>query len=290
MHRSVSQITSYNQCSMQYALQRVLKVPERPAWWNVGGSAVHRVIETYETERAQGEVLTPMHLSLLFVEEFRLGISLAEEIEPDKSKWRAARSGKENGQWWLTSGPYQCRRYAEREAEREFEVWRLEDGTPALELEYSLDVEGVEVKGFIDAIFRYPNGDPLIRDVKSGGRKPDDTFQLGVYGHAANRCFGIPVRFAEFYMTRDGISGRPGGSLGHVDVMADHPWESVVYQTLTMDRGERAGLYPAKPSSLCSSCGVLSACPVKGGTAEARQNFHKILSAGLDRDAPTSSL
>lgn len=46
-HRSFSQFTSWLKCGKAYQLERVLEAPAMPAWYLVGGSAVHSAIETY---------------------------------------------------------------------------------------------------------------------------------------------------------------------------------------------------------------------------------------------------
>lgn len=37
-------------CGKLWQLKRLLRLPERPAMWNVGGHAVHAAIEEYERE------------------------------------------------------------------------------------------------------------------------------------------------------------------------------------------------------------------------------------------------
>jgi hypothetical protein len=45
--RSYSQLTTFGQCAREYQLARVVKLPRRPAWYFIGGNAVHSVIESY---------------------------------------------------------------------------------------------------------------------------------------------------------------------------------------------------------------------------------------------------
>lgn len=45
---SYSQFTSYLQCGKAYQLRRLFDVPEVPAWYLAGGSAVHAVTEAYD--------------------------------------------------------------------------------------------------------------------------------------------------------------------------------------------------------------------------------------------------
>lgn len=44
-HRSFSQLKTFLRCARQYYLSKVARVPETPAMYLVGGSAVHTQIE-----------------------------------------------------------------------------------------------------------------------------------------------------------------------------------------------------------------------------------------------------
>lgn len=46
-HRSFSQFTSWLKCGKAYQLERIVKVPTTPAWYFVGGSAIHDALEHY---------------------------------------------------------------------------------------------------------------------------------------------------------------------------------------------------------------------------------------------------
>src|SRR5690606_39982323 len=47
-HRSVSQLTTYAQCSMRYYLTRMAGHRELPAGWTIQGLAVHSAVEEWE--------------------------------------------------------------------------------------------------------------------------------------------------------------------------------------------------------------------------------------------------
>lgn len=49
-HRSYSQLTTWLKCQRQYYLQKVAKVPERPAVYLVAGTAIHEAIEQVNHE------------------------------------------------------------------------------------------------------------------------------------------------------------------------------------------------------------------------------------------------
>jgi putative RecB family exonuclease len=45
---SYSQYETYLSCGEKYRLSRIVKVPEQPAWYLIGGSAVHEATEAYD--------------------------------------------------------------------------------------------------------------------------------------------------------------------------------------------------------------------------------------------------
>jgi len=54
-HISYSALTTYLDCGWKYYLSRIVKVPERPTWYLVGGSAVHEATEAYDKELFEKE-------------------------------------------------------------------------------------------------------------------------------------------------------------------------------------------------------------------------------------------
>jgi hypothetical protein len=50
-HTSYSSITTWLSCGWQYFLSRIVKVNEKPAIWNLGGSAVHLASANYDLQR-----------------------------------------------------------------------------------------------------------------------------------------------------------------------------------------------------------------------------------------------
>lgn len=50
-HVSYSAMNDWLKCGKFYQLKRLLQLPEKPAWWNVGGHAVHTATEMYDRRR-----------------------------------------------------------------------------------------------------------------------------------------------------------------------------------------------------------------------------------------------
>lgn len=49
-YASYSSLTTFTECGWQYILTRAMKVPEKPAWWFIGGNAVHEVTEALDRQ------------------------------------------------------------------------------------------------------------------------------------------------------------------------------------------------------------------------------------------------
>lgn len=50
-HMSYSSLTSYLKCGKAYQLNRILGIQEQPAWWSIGGRAVHEATEELDRIR-----------------------------------------------------------------------------------------------------------------------------------------------------------------------------------------------------------------------------------------------
>lgn len=52
---SYSQMETLLSCGEKYRLTKIVQVPEQPAWYLIGGSAVHTATETYDlAKHAEG--------------------------------------------------------------------------------------------------------------------------------------------------------------------------------------------------------------------------------------------
>lgn len=49
-HISYSSLTTWIDCGWKYYLSRVQQVEEEPAWYYIGGSALHKATEVYDKE------------------------------------------------------------------------------------------------------------------------------------------------------------------------------------------------------------------------------------------------
>lgn len=258
--RSVSQVNQYTRCPQAYKLSRIDKVWERPAAWLPQGTAFHEVADVYEKRMQAGNPMTLEEAQDLFREEYAKDIDLLCEETP-------------NLDWWFWSGPYNGERDIERrydiglEQVEKFvtwrstegqEIWIAPDGTPAIELAFKVELDGILIRGFIDAVV-VVDGDPQVRDYKTGN-SPGDDFQLGVYGMAVEMVYGVKVTHGDYFMA--GKKGKKPKIVGPFDLTA---WtrEAISERFQEVEAGIQAGLFEPLPElDKCNFCSVKLSCPV----------------------------
>ena len=165
-HISYSQHSSYSKCPRSWYLSKVIKAPERPAWYTIIGSSVHAMIEDWlgpeDTPRPAEDYFHPLILS-------------AMEREPDVDQWMHSLDG--DGVPLVRERALEFVKVAfERALDflEDIDVW---------EVEY--DASGYlpgckpEIKAFVDIIGEHKKRGPVILDWKTGKHK--DPFQLETY-------------------------------------------------------------------------------------------------------------
>uniref|UniRef100_A0AAU8GUG5 Cas4 exonuclease n=1 Tax=Mycobacterium phage BabyBack TaxID=3158877 RepID=A0AAU8GUG5_9CAUD len=258
--RSVSQLNQYTRCPQAYKLARLDKVWARPAAWLPQGTAFHTVAETYEKRLAEGKPMEPEEAFDLFKVEYSKDIGRLCAETP-------------NFEWWFWSGPYN----GERDIERRYEVgleqvekfiawrnakgqtiWVTPDGKPAIELSFNIELDGIRVRGFIDAVV-VVDGKPRVRDYKTGN-SPGDDFQLGVYALAIEILYGVKVDTGDYFMA--GKKGKPAKPTAPFDLT---PWtrEAVSQRFQEVEAQIQAGNFDPLPEpDKCNFCDVAYHCPV----------------------------
>lgn len=255
-HRSVSQFSSFTRCGESYRLERVERKPAKPAAWLAQGSAVHKAVEQWELSL---RTISWERLSQLYLAEYNGLIAEGLAVEPNPDRWltggrvkgsddikRRRERGLEQLQGYIT--------YAINAAERPLMV---DDETPVIEHEFRLDLDGVEVIGFIDMVVEWPNGVVAVRDLKTGTKRPDWAIQLGIYKVALEAEFGIDVAWGDFYMAKD---NRPLPPVS----LKRFTRQYVTDMFHTLDRSIRDGLWLPNPGDQCRVCGVSDYCTAMG--------------------------
>lgn len=255
-HRSVSQINQYERCPYSYKLQRVDKAWQRPAAWLAQGSAVHSVAEHVWRRKLAGNPMSLEEAHELFREQYSKEVSEYTEITP-------------NWDFWFASGPYRGAADVERRYNIGLEqvtkfltwidnhpeemIWIAPDGTPAIELPFDIDLDGVLVRGYIDAVLCGWDG-PTVRDYKTGN-SPGDDFQLAVYAVALAELYDIPPpKFGDYWMGRSGKPTLPYD-------LSYWTRERVSARFRELEENVQAQRFPPLPSAdKCRFCSVASAC------------------------------
>lgn len=254
-HLSVSQVNKYERCPHAYFLTKVKKAWEKPAAWTVQGLAVHKAIEEFEKS---GRQLSEEKVLEVYRDEFVKQFNRLAEETPNLNYWFGSGPrypAEQDLPRRFQKGIKQVQRYIEYTANTPHErIWETPDGTPAVELPFEIDLEGVSVKGYIDqVVWDEKKGGVVVRDIKTG-KQPGDDFQLGTYGAALLILFGTIVETGDYWM---GESGKP---------TLPYPLQYWTLERLTEKFHDvfnkvRAGDFPPVPSfEKCLFCPVANSC------------------------------
>jgi putative RecB family exonuclease len=262
--RSVSQLNQYVRCPQAYKLGRIDKVWARPAAWLPQGTAFHAVAEEYERRIASSDPMELAEAKELFKEYYASGIGELADLTP-------------NLEWWFWSGPYNGERDIERryhiglEQVEKFVEWRSSpgqhvfvdiEGKPAIELAFKIDLDGILVRGFIDAVVVTNDGELRVRDYKTGNT-PGDDFQLGAYSVAVEELYGVKPPQGDYFMA--GKKGSPPRISGPYD-LSHWTREAVSARFHEVEAQIQAGNFEPLPEpSKCGFCDVNYSCPVFKG-------------------------
>ncbi|AIK69104.1 Cas4 exonuclease [Mycobacterium phage Trike] len=257
-HRSVSQLKQYERCPYSYYLARIKRAWQRPAAWTAQGSAVHEAIEAWERS---GRTMSLEEMSAVFRKSYDKYINESCADTP-------------NFDWWFASGPYrgkrdisrredigqdQCEKYINwAESHPDEVIWIAPDGTPGIELAFDIDLDGVPVRGYIDAIVEVEVAPGVwelrVRDHKTGNQ-PGDDFQLAVYAIALSLMYGIePPKTGDYWMGRAGKPTYPFD-------LSDWPYERVAEKFRELEENLAAERFDPDPDpDKCKFCDVAHAC------------------------------
>lgn len=271
-HLSYSQVSSYIDCGYRYYLERVLRAPQVPAWWFIGGHAVHAATEAADKDLIrQGVVWDDARIRA------EVHAHMDDEIEklrvehPDLGSWksggvkRGANPQPENEAWWRARAPGMVKGWLvwrEEFLSAETLPWEfmvLPNGEPAIEVVLQVTIGGRPFKLGIDRIFRVKTtGELVLVDLKTGKREPLSGYQLALYRDAVQQVFGESVKWGYYWMARTGRMGHPHD----LDKLNPEMTSSMVEQ---MARGVEAEIFLPHVTMLCSTCGVREFCPSQGG-------------------------
>jgi hypothetical protein len=197
---------------------------------------------------------------------------VTEELDSGwpRDRWRTAGfKPKQDEAWWRANGPKQVQAYIDwYNSQPDVRVWTTPDGRPAVELALNVNFGHHEVQMVIDQV-HVAGSALLILDVKSGGHRPEEHSQLGIYASGIEIAYGIRPRFGAYFMGR-GIRNQKNDNVRYVTEPVDlsDPEFSVAWYTRQFDlleKADEAGIYMPRLSSMCGMCGVNRACAAYGG-------------------------
>ena len=250
-HRSVSQYNTYQRCPYAYKLARIDKVWQRPAAWLAQGSAVHEAAEAWERSLRQ---LNVDDVKDIFRESYSTHINDMCEITPEFNSWFASGPyrGQEDIERRYNIGLWHIDHYIDYYNEHPNEViWIAPDGTPGIEIGFDIVLDGVLVRGFIDAVIQ-DGEDIIVRDLKTGN-KPGDEFQLATYSVGINEVYNIQPTHLDYFMSKTGTT------ISHSIEGWDKDKVSNMFREL--EDNIQGGVFPPKPSKAgCNFCDVSDSC------------------------------
>ena len=270
---SYSQASSMQTCSWRYVLERLIRVPQRPSWATVGGSAVHYATEVWDNWTLADEwVQDHATITKLWHDQFDRSIAEREEQEPDfpKAEWRAsgratkAWPNKENEDYWRAEGPSHVMAWVTwRTNNPSWEIVNIahpdaENGRlVGIEIPFTVPLGGVRVRGYIDRLFHRNETELLCVDLKSGN-EPDSSDQLGTYSVALEEVYGVSPTWLAYWMSRT------GGTTAFEDARM-WPKERVEHLYRVTRAQQERGEFIPKKTRMCSGCSVRDYCLAMNG-------------------------
>lgn len=251
-HRSVSQLTSYAGCSLRYRLERIDKAPQAQAAWTIQGLAVHAAVEHYERSRRTASLEDCINA---YVERWDDEMAVALRKQPDINGW--LRGGRKQAKADIEEryelGQRQVAEYIEDVSVSPWIVAEMPDGSPAVEVPFSIDLDGIRVIGYIDQIIEHAETGVLrVRDLKTGN-EPAWPIQLVMYRMAMMESLGFDIQGGDFYLCKKrgpsktyDLTGLSRGTVAK--------WYAA------LDKGIREGVYLPNPGN-CFPCSVKAHCP-----------------------------
>jgi len=193
-HISFSSMNDWLDCGHRYYLSRMVEIEQQPQWMFIGGKLVHTASEVWD--RFGGD------LDGIWNSEWQKAIDnvQANGFSIDDIK---VNIGNEDVTWWYENGRKMLDRHVRFSTENT--VLILPDGTPAIELDLSCEINGVEVKMYADRLTTsLVTGQVSVTDIKTGRKSPTNPLQLAFYRYGVKQKYGINLDWGQYWMVRTG--------------------------------------------------------------------------------------
>jgi putative RecB family exonuclease len=240
-------------CGWQYYLTRVQTVAESPSYWLAGGKAVHEFTEIYDI-KPEGFDPTAM-----FIERWEHNYKMVDNGMPWRAGGRATKANpnKEDAEWWLANGPRMVDYWIQFRDDSGWKIWDTPAGIPAIETEMNQQINGVNIKAFLDRIMVAPTGELVIVDIKTGA-EPKSQTQLGIYAVLVEKTFGIRPQLGSYFMARTGELTNPV-SLERFTEARLGSWAKG-FEIAVSNK-----IFIPSTGFMCGTCAVNSSCYAVGG-------------------------
>lgn len=269
-HTSHSAIERYLHCGKAFELERVQKHPAKPAWWFIGGSAVHKATEWIDRGEWDGSPEDAFDLALY--QECKA----AKLVEPDESLWLKAGYGARAQGYphWAEQGP----RYVRQWADREFDWDEVE-----LDISCTLP-SGIPVKGYVDRLqLDRSNSTWSIVDMKTSSSRPDSDQQLGIYTVLFKQWLARQTKYTQLLFT----DTHGGWSFKAYNYMfKDDEFYEMDVSNWTLDavdkiaqewkRGVESEIFIPRRGKQCSRCAMAEACYIQSGDTETTRAYDRL--------------
>jgi len=250
---SHSAMSTWLGCGWQYYLTRVQNVAESPSYWLAGGKAVHECTEIYDI-KPEGFDPTAM-----FIERWEHNYKMVDNGMPWRAGGRATKANpnKEDAEWWLANGPRMVDYWIQFRDDSGWKIWDTPAGIPAIETEMNQQINGVNIKAFLDRIMVAPSGELVIVDIKTGA-EPKSQTQLGIYAVLVEKTFGIRPQLGSYFMARTGELTTPV-SLERFTEARLGSWAKG-FEIAVSNK-----IFIPSTGFMCGTCSVNSSCYAVGG-------------------------
>ena len=244
-HLSASSISTYEQCPLRFRFSRIDKIPEPTTQPMIMGSFVHEILEEFyqlppeDRTLAEARTLARNLWETKFKHEVgSAGIHSEEKI--NDFRWSS---------WWCVEN-----------------VFAMEDPTKVkirgVEDQFSAEIDGVPLLGFIDRWIEEEDGSLTVADYKTGKvSKPqyegDKVFQIILYVEMLERLNDIQVDNAEIMYVKFKERKRYAPTQERrktVLKLINQTWDGV-------NKGCETGIFPTKTGPLCNWCAYKKICP-----------------------------
>jgi putative RecB family exonuclease len=257
MPRSYSQLNQYDRCSWAYKLDRVDRAWNKPAFWLAMGTATHEACERWERSNRTATVAEAQQW---YREAYVREANEYLDETPDASLFESSGpyAGPEDAERRYRVGQDHVRLYIKYYSDHPDQtIWTAPDGQPAIELAFEVEISGVMMRGFIDAVIVHPKHGLVIRDTKTGA-DPGTPEQLEVYRAAIKAQYGVEINAGDFFMTK---TGKPKPFYTPHDLSS--AGTGIHRKIQIMDESVKAGIFTPNPGDACARCSVRDACEFK---------------------------